>query len=110
VFVALIAIFHVEEDWRGRRAWNRYRREMEARGESLDLRSYIPKPVPDEENFCATPFLKSYFQTNFNHLDLTNDLWFHADVHITSTKDRSRRQLTDLVAWQRAFEGLQRAH
>ena len=35
--VTLIALFHGEENWRGRRAWNQYRRELEAQGEPLDF-------------------------------------------------------------------------
>src|SRR2546421_5524573 len=59
--VTIFALFHGEENWRGRRAWNKYRQELEARGEELDLKSFIPKPVPDEQNFAATPFIQSWF-------------------------------------------------
>ena len=45
----LLALFYAEENWRGRHAWNKYRRELEARGEQLDYRAFIPKPVPDEQ-------------------------------------------------------------
>ena len=58
---ALVAAFYAEEDWRGRRDWNQYKEATEARGESLDYATYIPKPVPDDQNFAATPFLKSFF-------------------------------------------------
>src|SRR6266849_5825225 len=58
----IIALFYGEENWRGRRAWNKYRRELEARGEQLNLKSFIPKPVPDEQNFAATPFIQSWFK------------------------------------------------
>src|SRR6266436_5572247 len=59
----IIALLYGEENWRGRRAWNKYRRELEARGEQLDLQAFIPKPVPDEQNFAATPFIQSWFST-----------------------------------------------
>src|SRR5437870_5540819 len=64
----IVALFYGEENWRGRRAWNKYRRELEAHGQHLDLRSFIPNPVPDEQNFTATPFVRSWFV-------LTNDTW-----------------------------------
>jgi len=51
----VVALFYGEEHWRGRRAWTQYRQELERRGEQLDLNAFIPKPVPDEQNFAATP-------------------------------------------------------
>src|SRR5437762_13399003 len=57
----IIALFYGEENWRGRRAWNKYRHELEARGEPLDLAAFIPKPVPDEQNFAMTPLLAPLF-------------------------------------------------
>src|ERR1041385_7765208 len=57
----IVALFYGEENWRGRRAWNNYRRELEARGEPFDLKSFIPKPVPDEQNFAMTPLLAPLF-------------------------------------------------
>ncbi|MGA3179747.1 MAG: hypothetical protein ABSF38_05325 [Verrucomicrobiota bacterium] len=110
---ALVGAFYAEEDWRGRRDWNQYRQATEARGESLDLRFYIPKPVPDDQNFCATPFLKAFFQTKLRGLILTNDLWSRANARIPATysqkarEDRGHRRFTDLVGWQQAFAALQ---
>jgi hypothetical protein len=110
---ALAGIFYAEEDWRGHRDWNQYREATEARGESLDPRSYIPKPAPDDQNFLATPFLKTFFQPNGDRVPLiilTNDLWSRAAVHVTETsgpKDRSHRHFTDLAAWEQASEALQ---
>jgi hypothetical protein len=58
VLVTLFALFHVEENWRGQRAWNKYRAEMEARGAIFDIQGIIPPPVPDDQNFAMTPLLK----------------------------------------------------
>jgi uncharacterized protein YukE len=104
----IIGLLYGEENWRGRRAWNQYRQATEARGVSLDYRTYIPKPVPDDQNFAATPFLKSFLQTSGDIL--TNDLYFRACNHIPGhkiAKDRGRRHFTDLAAWQLAFVALQ---
>src|SRR5580658_1880737 len=57
----MIGLWYGQEDWRGWRAWNQYRTAAEAHGESFDLAAYIPKPVPDEQNFASTPFLQSFF-------------------------------------------------
>src|ERR1051325_2725247 len=51
----LAALFYAEEDWRGTRAWHQYRRKSEADGAQLDLAAFVPQPVPDEQNFAATP-------------------------------------------------------
>ncbi len=49
--VTLIAIFYAEENWRGKRAWENCKRELEAKGAVLDWNKYIPPPVPDDQNF-----------------------------------------------------------
>ncbi len=56
--VTLIALAYAEEDWRGRRAWQRHRRECEARGEKFSIAALTPPPVPDERNFALTPLLR----------------------------------------------------
>jgi len=51
VLATLIAVFYTEEDWRGKRAWENCKRELEARGVVLDWEKFIPPPVPDDQNF-----------------------------------------------------------
>jgi hypothetical protein len=48
VLIALIATFYAEENWRGKRAWENYHRECEAKGEKLELISFAPIAMPDE--------------------------------------------------------------
>lgn len=45
------------ENWRGRRAWEKFRAEWEAKGEQFDITAFVPKPVPPEQNFATTPLL-----------------------------------------------------
>jgi hypothetical protein len=60
----MVALFYAEEDWRGRHAWNQFKRGWEARGEHFTLASYVPPPVPDDQNFAMTPIAStSYEQT-----------------------------------------------
>src|ERR1035438_8875310 len=40
--VTLIALFYAVEDWRGRRAWQDFKRAGEAQGERFELASFIP--------------------------------------------------------------------
>src|ERR1039458_5065970 len=51
VFATLMAFFYLEEDWRGKRAWERCKAELEAGGIVMDWNKYIPPPVPDDQNF-----------------------------------------------------------
>ena len=59
--VTLIAVFYAVENWRGKRAWEKCRRELEAKGEVLDWNAYIPPPVPDEQNIFKAPKMTEWF-------------------------------------------------
>jgi hypothetical protein len=107
--LALLALFYAEEDWRGGRNWNQYRRDMEARGESPDFRAYVPRAVPDAENFAEAPIVKSLIEKDGSAI-FTNDLYSRAlrSVLPTNTlKDNGLRHFEDLVAWQKAAAALQ---
>ena len=51
ILATLAAIFYAEEDWRGKRAWEKCKRELEAKGIVLDWDKFIPPSVPDDQNF-----------------------------------------------------------
>jgi len=57
----LLGLFHAEEDWRGKRAWETYKESQEAAGVHFDIARLIPPTVPDAENFAMTPFLAPLF-------------------------------------------------
>ena len=59
--VTLVALFYAEEDWRGKHAWDTYKREREAKGDSFEWSSIVPPPVPDNENFATTPLFAELF-------------------------------------------------
>jgi hypothetical protein len=106
--VTLIALFHGEETWRGRRAWNQYRRELEAKGEQLDYAALIPKSVPDDQNFAATPVIKSWFKKSTTP-DLEpkwDDNYSRVAERVSPPKvkdARAERRFEDLAAWETAF-------
>ena len=108
VFATLVGLFHAEENWRGKHAWNEYRRELEARGEQLDFKAFIPKPVPDEQNFAATPFVKSWFvRSNYQFSNFWQDVYGQVSSNITTSlekRDGGNRHFVDLVAWKMAFD------
>jgi len=62
----LVALFYAVEDWRGKRAWEKFKRECEAKGFSFDRASVIPPPVPADQNFALTPIVASSYA---QHLD-----------------------------------------
>lgn len=114
IFV-LIVLFYAEENWRGRQAWEKFRREWEAKGERFDFASLVPPPVPDDQNFALTPIVASCYNqvldrtgrritpedTNtVNRLEMT----IYRERLPTSTNmflDLWRQsRFTDLKAWQ----------
>jgi hypothetical protein len=112
--VTLIALFYGEEDWRGRRAWNNYRDTLTAQGAQLDFKAFVPKPIPDSENFAANPEVESWFAHGTNYTNEWNaDAYSKASPMVASDGQSSQPEisdsrnpvphLTDLVAWKMAF-------
>ena len=111
VLVTLVALVHAVENFRGQRAWNRYRQDAEARGIKLDYAAYIPAPVPDAENGANTPFIQAWFvrpqppggdplwPTNYS--TASSLLTVHRRTRGGGVQDD--RFLTDMAAWQQAF-------
>jgi hypothetical protein len=61
VLITLAALIIAEEDWRGARAWQNYKQQMEAKGEHFDAARLIPPKVPDDQNFAMTPLFAPIF-------------------------------------------------
>jgi hypothetical protein len=57
----LIALFYAEEDWRGKRAWEQCKRDMDARGFEVDWAKHFPEPVPDDQNIFKAPNMQEWF-------------------------------------------------
>jgi len=121
-FVTLIALVCTEENWRGKRAWERYKHELEAQGEKLDWNDYVPPPAPDQQNFAMTPFLAPLFDFNPSPRKEGQSLWRDTNGYnrITSfqghlgtaeqaTTDhdqpRTAQRMTDLQGWAAALAG-----
>ncbi|MGA3266778.1 MAG: hypothetical protein ABSE16_08145 [Verrucomicrobiota bacterium] len=85
ILATLIAIFYTEEDWRGKRAWENCKRDLEAKGMVLDWGKYIPPPVPDDQNFFTANtniFVRFRKLTVAEHDAATNTLnngWLRID-------------------------------
>ncbi len=66
--VTLTGLVYAVENWRGKRAWEKCRRELEAKGEVLDWNAYIPAPVPDDQNVFKAPKIAEWFVTDFQSM------------------------------------------
>jgi hypothetical protein len=73
VLSTLAAILITEENWRGKRAWENYKREAEARGERFDLASLVP-PVPDDQNFFCAPIVAAALNALQNQNEYSMEL------------------------------------
>lgn len=62
IFVGVLVLIHVVENWRGRREWVQVQAEFAGRGESLDLASFLKPVVPDGQNVMEHPYMKTYFR------------------------------------------------
>ena len=113
-FVTLAVLFYTEEDWRGARAWNNYRQELEAGGAQLDLAAFVPLPVPDEQNFAATPLVKSWFERGtFAANDRRwEDNYSRVAGQVSEPGEqpalhaKGHRQFVDLAGWAAAFDAI----
>lgn len=109
----LIAVFYAVENWRGRHAWEQVKRELEAKGERLDLAAFIPPPIPDEQNFAMAPVWAKLNQGGFeagNSTWSTTNAWFHVWPNAGALKRLKAPMLgglggepTDLASWQKYY-------
>src|ERR1035437_9891020 len=82
--ISVIVLFYAEESWRGKRAWAALQREVAAHGESLDLSSVFPPPVPDDQNFALAPGVPKLIEPNtFSFYHGGHDQWPAAQFNWT---------------------------
>ena len=98
----LVAIFYAEEDWRGKRAWENCKVELEAKGAVLDWEKFIPPPVSDDQNFFKAPKMEEWFVRNLT--SNTNELYAlmtNADKVAVIT---NKMVAANFMAWSEQFE------
>jgi hypothetical protein len=115
-FLALAAFFYAEEDLRGLYALEKFEHEWEAKGEKFDFASFIPPPVPDDQNFALTPVVARCYSylldkngrrmpegtKNVSRLEML--IWHNYECDNTPTNWAwERGQFTDLKAWQEYY-------
>lgn len=107
--ITLVALFYAVENWRGASAWRSCKNELEARGEKLEFAAYIPQPAPDSDNFAAIPEIRAWFERTppgEQPKQRPKDAYERAGSMVPQSNGRYKgpRVMTDLVAWQQAFE------
>jgi len=100
---------------------NRYERQWEAKGEHFDFASYIPKPVPDDQNFALTPIVATSYEgmldknghkiipqnTNvINRLEMNIFDSGSDSYNATNTGNWAKGLKTDLRGWQLYYRAL----
>ena len=109
VLATLIALLCAEEHWRGKRAWQKYKHALEAQGEKLDWKDFIPPPVPDDQNFATTPFLAPLFDFNPRPLKEGESPWRDTNAfHRTSSLGGELVKLEDSLGWRSSYHTVQR--
>jgi hypothetical protein len=105
--ITLVALLITEENWRGKHAWESYKREMEAKGERFDIASVAPPPVADDQNFFFAPIVAGIFHLT-NETENSDLSFYRGDSKYYPTNGGSwqKRTLTDLKQWQDYFRKL----
>ncbi len=86
--ITLIAAFYAEEDWRGKRAWEKCKNDIESKGYVLDWSAYIPPSIPDDQNFFKAPHMSDWM-TGRGSREISKAFNFpkaHPDVVIAEIK------------------------
>jgi len=120
--VTLVGLAYVEENWRGKRDWEQFKREWEAKGETFDRASVIPPAVPDDQNFALTPIVASSYAAmldksgheirprnsnvvNRLEMNVSSDREF-LDSPTNGTGDWRLAKISHLDAWQKYYRAL----
>jgi hypothetical protein len=96
-----LVLFHLVENWRGKRAWASWKASREALGESFEWAGVVPAPVPDDENFAKAPVVARSVGADFDQAkSLLHGLEAPKDPEIRRNWRKGERE--DLQAWVRA--------
>src|SRR4051812_45751594 len=57
----VVGLIYLEENWRGKRTWENGKKELEAKGERLDMEAFLPPPVDDADNILKAPGMARMF-------------------------------------------------
>jgi hypothetical protein len=116
VLITLLVALVTEENWRGKRAWENYKRQSAARGEPLDTMALSPANIPDEQNFTKAPIFSAWaamawdergmeWKLPTNMVDRLKMQTTRSDGTwpTNGSGDWNRARLTDLKPWQNYY-------
>jgi hypothetical protein len=61
ICLILLAMFYAEENWRGKRTWEKCKKALVAQGLAWDWSNYIPAAVPESQNIFGEPEMVTWF-------------------------------------------------
>ena len=102
----LLALLVTEEDWLGKRAWENYRHEWEAKGEKFDWQAFVPPTVPDDQNFFTAPIFTKIQNDKIAMSPYGNDggpVFKNKNYYYGYLGGEGRARITDLEAWQNYY-------
>ena len=130
ILITLAAVALSFENWRGKRAWNKFKSEWEAKGEKFELSAHIPTGVPDDQNFASTPLFSPLFQYKYRtqtnksqdpfeprsvEWSQTNAMELSENLNMTKPPRKGtnapsfgssvKGSVTDIAAWQAFYRG-----
>jgi hypothetical protein len=91
IVLLVVGLSYALADLRGNSAWEKYKREWEAKGEKFDFKDFVPKQVPDDQNFALAPIVVRSYAANLSKSDSTP---FPPPVSIFKTDDTKKMSLT----------------
>jgi tetratricopeptide (TPR) repeat protein len=104
ILATLVALLYAEEDWRGKRAWENFQREWEAKGEKFDWQAFVPPSGPGDQNFFTAPVFTNMRNSKIEMSSYGYDSGpdFRPDAR-RSGYAIYRMQMTDLQVWQNYY-------
>ncbi|HEY3760826.1 MAG TPA: hypothetical protein VGN23_03670 [Verrucomicrobiae bacterium] len=120
----LLLLAYAEEDWRTKRALEKFMSQQEAKGEQFDLLSIAPPAVPDDQNFAMAPIwveslkasnpkaAQQFFGTNYaedgqtDFVDRLSMSTTYNDQDGPALGSWQKATLTDLRPWQDYYRQL----
>jgi tetratricopeptide (TPR) repeat protein len=111
--VTVIALFYTEENWRGKRALEQFKRQWEAKGEHFELAKIAPPPVPDDQNFAMAPIVMTtysrYVDRNGRKIPTDSNVVNRLEMPIEIAAPKFKSPVDELEApaignWQKALK------
>ena len=94
--LALTSLTYLGPDLLGRRIWKQTREKLEKQGEPITWETYLPRPVPDEQNIFKAPKIAEWFLRSPG----SPNLYANANLYPTEWRiklgifDQTLRQIT----------------